>query len=314
MGALLAMSATGAGTAAPLSPGSGSFEFPFTSAGAQRRITVWYHRPAEAGADAPIVFVMHGQARNGATYRKYWIPFAEDRRFVLLVPEFSREEFSGEGAYNLGNMTAADGTRYPETQWGYTAIEDIFDAVRKANGFVRERYDIYGHSAGAQFVHRMVLFKPDARYRVAVAANAGWYTMPDYGVSYPYGLGTTGMAPAQLARALGRRLVVMLGDQDIDPAHRSLRRTPEARAQGEHRHARGKVFFECARSAAAEMNTRLAWTLETAPGIAHSNARVAPHAARFVGFREQDLPASAQQAATTSPPPRASASSCRDKP
>jgi poly(3-hydroxybutyrate) depolymerase len=60
--------------AARLDPGSGSFEFPFVSAGAPRRITVWYHRPATASADAPIVFVMHGQGRNASTYRRYWIP------------------------------------------------------------------------------------------------------------------------------------------------------------------------------------------------------------------------------------------------
>jgi hypothetical protein len=281
--ALLLIGGPEQGRSAALSAGSVSFDFPFMSGGASRRITVWYHRPAEAGADAPVVFVMHGQARNGATYRKYWIPFAEERRFVLLVPEFSREEFPGDANYNLGTMTAADGTRNPEAQWGYTAIENIFDAVRKANGLSRPRYDIYGHSAGAQFVHRMVLFKPDARYRVAVAANAGWYTMPDSGVAYPYGLGGSGMAPAGLAPAFGRRLVVLLGDQDIDPAHRSLRRTPEALAQGEHRHARGHTFFERARHVAEKMKVPFAWTLHVVPGVVHSNARMAPRAAQFVG-------------------------------
>ena len=93
------------------------------------------------------------------------------------------------------------------------SIEDIFDAVRNANGFSRARYDIYGHSAGAQFLHRLVLFKPAARYRVAVAANAGWYAMPDFAVSYPYGLGASGLSPAGLARAFGRHLVLLLGDR-----------------------------------------------------------------------------------------------------
>jgi poly(3-hydroxybutyrate) depolymerase len=280
---LLWMAGPNQSGAAQLSVGSGSFDFPFMSAGASRRITVWYHRPAGAGADAPIVFVMHGQGRNGSTYRKYWIPFAEERPFVLLVPEFSRDEFPGDWNYNLGNMTTADGTRNPEAQWAYAAVEDIFDLVRRANGFARPRYDIYGHSAGGQFVHRLVLFKPDARYRVAVAANAGWYTMPDFGVAYPYGLGASGMAPARLAPAFARKLVVLLGDQDIDPAHRSLRRTPEALAQGEHRHARGHAFFERARHVAAEMNAPFAWTLHVAPGVGHSNARMAPRAAQFVG-------------------------------
>jgi poly(3-hydroxybutyrate) depolymerase len=272
--------------AARLDPGSGSFEFPFVSAGALRRITVWYHRPAAAATDAPIVFVMHGQDRNASTYRKYWIPFAEKKGFVLLTPEFSRTEFPNEWNYNLGNMTSADGAPYPESQWGFTAIEDIFDAVRKANGYTRPYYDIYGHSAGGQLVHRLVTFKPHARFRVAVAANSGWYVMPDWGVAYPYGLAGTSVSKDQLAKAFARRLIVLLGDRDMDPDHASLRRTPEAMAQGDTRYARGHAYFDRARRAAEELKTPLAWTLRTAPGVAHSNARMAPHAAQFVGDRD----------------------------
>jgi poly(3-hydroxybutyrate) depolymerase len=276
----------GEAAASRLATGSGSFEFSFTSAGLVRRITVWYHRPEAAGAEAPIVFVMHGEGRNASTYRKYWIPIAEQKAFVLLTPEFSRREFPDQRNYNLGNMTSADGSPYPEAQWGYTAIEDIFNAVRSANGFTRSHYDIYGHSAGAQFVHRLVLFKPDARYRVAVAANAGWYTMPDFAVAYPYGLSGTRTTASQLAPVLQRRLVVLLGDQDTDPNHPSLRRTAEAAAQGENRYARGQAFFARAQRAAMELNAPLAWTLRIAPGVAHSNARMAPHAAAYVGDRD----------------------------
>lgn len=279
---------TGAGNAAQadlrLASGSGSFVFPFFSMGDSRDIKVWYHRPAAAGPDAPVVFVMHGAERNGETYRKYWIPFADKGRYVLLVPEFSREQFVGD--YNLERMTLPDGTRVPREQWPYTAIENLFDAVRSANGLSARTYDIYGHSAGGQFVHRLALLLPDARYRVAVVANAGWYTMPDFGVAYPYGLNGSGVLPAQLSKALGRKLIVLLGDQDINPQHPQLRRTREAMAQGEHRFARGHAFFERAKRAAAEINAPLAWTLRTAPGVAHSNARMAPHAAQFVGDRD----------------------------
>jgi poly(3-hydroxybutyrate) depolymerase len=268
---------------ARLSTGSGSFDFVLGKGDGARRITVWYHRPAEAAADAPIVFVLHGQGRNASTYRKYWIPFAERQRFVLLVPEFSRAEFPGLLEYNLGNMKTADGKPLPEDHWSFSAIEQIFDRVRQANGLRQTTYDIYGHSGGGQFVHRMVLFMPKARFRVAVAANSGWYLMPERSIAYPYGLAGSGLEPERLAQAFSRRLVLLLGDADIDPNHPALRRTPEADAQGAHRFARGHAFFERAQRAAAELGVPLAWKLEVAPGVAHSNARMAPHAARFVG-------------------------------
>ncbi|MDZ7757086.1 hypothetical protein [Rhodohalobacter sp.] len=40
----------------------------------------------------------------------------------------------------------------------------------------------------SQFIHRMVMFKPDARFDLAIAANPGWYTIPDSKQNYPYGI------------------------------------------------------------------------------------------------------------------------------
>lgn len=267
-----------------LETGSGSFVFPFFTAGSSRDIRVWYHRPAAAGPDAPVVFVMHGTGRNGEGYRRAWIPFADEGRYVLLVPEFSRAQFASH--YNLERLSLPDGTPVPRAQWPYASIDRIFDAVRAASGLSAQSYDLYGHSAGAQFVHRLVLLVPDARYRVAVAANAGWYTLPDFATAYPYGLAGSGASPAQLSKALGRKLVVLLGDRDVDPHHPDLRRTPGAMLQGRHRLERGQAFFARARQAAAETGAPFAWSVRIAPGVAHSNARMAPHAAELVGARD----------------------------
>ena len=281
-----AAQASDASVDARIPPGTGSFDYPFVSSGALRRITVWYHRPVDAGADAPIVFVLHGDGRDATNYRRRWIPEADARGFVLIVPEFSRSEFAGGRAYNLGGMRARDGSSYPESEWAYTAIENLFDAIREASGFTRTTYDLYGHSAGGQFVHRMVMFKPNARYRVAIAANPGWYTVPDLSIMFPYGLGGASEAADQLHRTLSRRLIVLLGDADTDPNHPQLLRSPEAVAQGPHRFARGHHFFEQAQRAAAARNVPFGWQLEVVPGAAHSNGQMTAHAARFVGHTQ----------------------------
>ena len=47
---------------------------------------------------------------------------------------------------------------------------------------------MFGHSAGAQFVHRFVMFAPGPNLRTAISANAGWYTTLEENVAFPYGL------------------------------------------------------------------------------------------------------------------------------
>ncbi|MBI3915767.1 MAG: hypothetical protein HY322_02015 [Betaproteobacteria bacterium] len=284
-GAVLALVASLAQASDPayrLAEGSGSFLYEHHMDGRTRKITVWYYRPHAAGADAPVVFVMHGRGRNGETYRRHWIPHAEKGQFILLVPEFSQAGFGRIRQYQFGNVMRADGTMMPDAEWSFTALENIFDAVKLANVFTAAHYDIYGHSAGGQFVHRMALVMPAARFRVAVAANAGSYAMPDPDIRYPYGLGGLESANEHLRAALSRRLIVLLGSEDIDPDHPSLPRAPEAMAQGAHRFERGKRFFDGARSAAGQLGVPFNWSIEITHG-AHSNAQMASAAARRVG-------------------------------
>jgi hypothetical protein len=281
--ALVASLTEAADPAYRLAEGSGSLIHDHHAEGRTRTITVWYHRPQGTKVDAPVVFVMHGRARNGETYRRHWVPHAEKGRFILLVPEFSQAEFGRIRQYQFGNVMRADRTVMPEAEWSFRAVENIFDAVTLANALTAPAYDIYGHSAGGQFVHRMALVMPAARFRVAVAANPGSYAMPDPGMHYPYGLGGLESANERLRAALSRRLIVLLGSEDSDPDHPSLPRAPQAMTQGAHRFERGERFFSGARSAAAQFGVPFNWSLEIAHGD-HSDARMAAVAARFVGL------------------------------
>ena len=83
-------------------------------------------------------------------------------------------------------MVTPKGRCLPPSHWSYTIIEDLFSAV-VSMGVQRKGYNIYGHSAGAQFVHRLVQFLPTCRVETAVAANSGWYTMPCLLARWPYG-------------------------------------------------------------------------------------------------------------------------------
>ncbi len=243
---------------------------------------VYASRPAGLPGDRPVVFVMHGVNRNADDYRDQWHELAMEHEFLLLVPEFSEENFPGSDGYNLGYLTDETGRPRPRESWSYSAIEPIFDDARRRFGMGTGRYALYGHSAGSQFVHRYTFHVPEARVSQIVSANAGWYMMPDYQVGYPYGLGGSVVTPEMLEHAMGLPVTILLGEEDTDTDHRNLRRTPEAMAQGPHRLARGRAFYAAAREWAGQAGVPFSWRLEYVPGADHNNVKMAPAAVPFL--------------------------------
>lgn len=241
-------------------------------------LRVYATRPAGLAADRPVVFVMHGVRRNARDYRDQWHELAKRHRFLLLVPEFGARDFPGAEGYNFGYQRDRDGRPRSRERWAYAALEPLFDDARRRFGSSAERYGLYGHSAGAQFVHRYLFFVPDARVARAVPANAGWYMMPDYSVAYPYGLGDSSVTPEDLRRALALPVTVLLGAHDTDPGHSSLRRTPEALRQGATRLERGRHFFSTARAYAEQQKIPFNWQQVIVPRVGHDNRLMAPAA------------------------------------
>jgi len=263
--------------------GEGTFIFNGSDGSAERPVPVHYYRPASANADSPILFVMHGTNRDATNYRKAWIKEAEKRGFILIVPEFSKEAYSS-ALYHYGNIRV-DRAPVDSAQWTYVTVEKIFDEVRARTGSNRTTYHIYGHSAGAQFVHRMLWMMPGARIDQAVAANAGWYTLPDGKVNWPNGIGGTAAqtsADDRIRAATSRRVTILLGTADTSTTASDLPKGRAAMAQGPHRFARGHFFYERVKSVAEEKQYPFNWKLVEVPGVAHSNARIVSAAAAAI--------------------------------
>ncbi len=266
-----------------LNPGKGSFLFLDTRLNEGRPLTVHTYVPSKFEPGSRVLFVMHGNTRNADDYRDQWTEIAERRNALLLCPEFSNEDFPKDTQYNMGNMFVMDEAdrpiqAVPEEDWAFSLIEPVFELVKSMTGSTAPGYLIYGHSAGSQFVHRFLFFRPDARVLRAVCANAGWYTMPDFDVHFPYGLQGTTATRDDLSRIFAKDVTVFLGDADIDTESPSLRKTPEALAQGKHRFERGNNFYAACRAAAEALGMEPRWKLAVAPGVAHSNANMAPFA------------------------------------
>lgn len=143
-------------------------------------------------------------------------------------------------------------------------------------------YYLYGHSAGSQFVHRFLYYKPDARVNIAFPANAGWYTMPTEAERWPYGLEGAGVSMEALEKAFAQEVILLLGNRDIKTDSDNLRRTEEAMRQGPHRYARGQAFFAAAQARAAELGVPLNWRLQIVDGAEHENDQMANGVLPFI--------------------------------
>lgn len=266
---------------AVLRPGQGVFTFTGYAPLKDRPVRVWYQAP-EDPARAEIVIVMHGQGRSGREYRDDWEQLVRGRDVLLLAPEFSEAEFPGSAAYNLGNMVTADGRPIAPEEWSFQIVEALFDYVVTEVGSKAKDYTLFGHSAGGQFVHRFVEFMPHHRARVAVAANAGWYTVLDDEVPFPYGLADGPTATADMNAAFASDLVILLGADDVETDSESLRRDPRSDEQGVNRLDRGLNFYMTSRDTAARHRMPFRWRLSAVPGISHSHTEMARAAAPLV--------------------------------
>ncbi len=236
-------------------------------------LRVFAAEPDGLDEDAPVVFVLHGVLRNAQEYRDNWLDLAEQRGIRVYVPEFDQAGFPG-GAYSIG--AGFDGP-VP-----FGAIEPLYAHIRDHRGANRAGYVLFGHSAGAQFAHRYLCFAETPNLRLSIAANAGWYTLPEGGFPWPYSL-SGAPAPACAPKDwLAKPLLILLGDRDVDPNHQNLRKAPEAQAQGPHRLARGQAFYAEAGALAHRRGWSFNWSLQTVPGVAHDNAGMAKAAADHV--------------------------------
>jgi hypothetical protein len=256
--------------------GKGSFVFQNEKLISGLPLTVWTYLPSNYSADSAVLFVIHGNGRTAEKYRNAWVDIAERHSALLLVPHFTKEQFPLDSQFHQGNMFKTDSadkilSSIPENKWTFLVIDPIFDFVVAKMKNKSEGYFIYGHSAGSQFVHRFLFFKPDAKVKKAVCANAGWYTMPDFNELYPYGLKGTKCNKKYLQKLFRKKVTVLLGDQDTNTTHRNLRRTPQAMKQGAHRFERGHIFYRSCKQMADSLKVEFAWDLQVVPGVAHSN-------------------------------------------
>ncbi len=258
------------------------FRFPVKGEVSDKEVSAFVYEPVNYNRDAPALVILHGVTRASGLYLSSWMPYAEACSSLLIVPRFSKSHWPGARSYNLGNMYAKDGMPLGESAWSFTALEKLCDEVLSEHNHRRSQVAIYGHSAGAQFLHRYLIFKGGHRIYRAVAANAGWYTVPGCDHAMPYGIADVPPQRIKLKSAFATPLTIVLGKDDTQTQDPELRQTQGALAQGPHRLARGRHFYRAAKEEARRRGLIFNWSVVEIEDCGHSDKSVAKGSARYL--------------------------------
>jgi len=202
---------------------TGSFDFSPEPPLNLAPIKVFYHIPTGDLKKMPILMAFHGAGRNASAQRNYWIQLANANGFMVIAPEFSDANYPGLGDDYLMANIFDDGDNPSATsfnssdEWTFSSLDPLFEAIKTAVSGSQEKYSAWGHSAGAQFLHRFVTYLPNSKLDVAVCSNAGWYTVPESTVSFPYGILNGQLPEEDLTAAFSKKLIVQLGQNDTNP-------------------------------------------------------------------------------------------------
>lgn len=245
----------------------------------ERPLVLECYRPANHRAESPVVIVQHGQSRNGREYCDAWIPVADAARLLVVAITFPKEGWPDALTYNNGHVLDAEGAVRPREAWSQAIPGRVFALLREAGVTTRPSFYLWGHSAGGQFVHRLLATQPHETLAAVGSANPGWYTLPTLDMAYPDGYAGIGLGRDDIARLLAYPLVIFAGDRDIDGTTENFPRHASAMAQGPNRFARAHFFLERGREEAAKLGVACNWRLVVVPGVGHEGMKMGAFAA-----------------------------------
>ncbi len=254
--------------------GTGVLNFKDYAPFSAKNIKLYYHIPVSANSQSPILIAIHGAERDGNYTRNIFVNQANSLGFIVIAPEFSDADFPGGDGFNLGNIfvdgdNPSPSTLNDEEDWIYSAIDPIFDYMAGAIGSSQISYDLFGHSAGGQFVHRLIQFKPNSKVNRIIAASSGWYTVPDKAVVFPYGFKDSPAEDWGLASLFEKKLTIIVGEKDDNPDDAGLRHNNLVDAQGDDRLERAQYFYTTSSQIAKDANATYNWNYQSIPNAGH---------------------------------------------
>ena len=125
-------------------------------------------------------------------------------RNKAVNPETGRKNptiINNSWGYNYGGIKKKPEELSNLNDSSFSYIEPVVNQALKRFKLKSDNWGLYGHGAGAHFVHRYVLYYPKSSYTLAIAANPGWYlTMTDK--QWPFGLNNSDLSEEMLKKSL----------------------------------------------------------------------------------------------------------------
>jgi len=228
-------------------------------------VTYFLHVPEVTAPPAGIFVTVHGWSRNAFEHAEKFLPFAASRGVILVAPLFDRRRFPWyQRLGTRGTQGRAD-----------LALDEIVAEVGRLADVPTTPLHMFGHSGGGQFVHRYVMAYPERVRRAALGAP-GWYTFPDPGLKYPWGIGPDKRLPdlqLEPQRFLEVPMEVLVGEMDTARDRNLNKSLTVDRAQGLDRRERGKRWVEAMNAAARACSLDTEYRRIVMPGVGHSFAR-----------------------------------------
>ena len=252
-----------------------------------KTVEVYYHKPKNFNIDSKVLLVLPGAGRNGGNYRDAWVEASNKYNVLILALVYSEKDYPGFWSYNLAGMIenvdikkqTFDITR--SESWIFNDFDRIFTAVKQEFSLTTDSYDMFGHSAGGQLLHRAALFNLPRQANRILASNSGWYTLPQDTMPFPYGLNGIDSPVSNIK--FDSNLVLFLGEEDdLNEKRGHLRRSKEVDVQGLGRLERGKYFYNNSKEVAKLYNKAYHWKIEVTPGVGHDYKEMSKHAAEYL--------------------------------
>lgn len=286
--------------------GSGSFQIRGGAGHEDDLITIYYHKPKNMSSNTKILMVIPGSGRNGDSYRDSWIETSEKHNILILSPSYPEKDYP-YGDYHLGgivkDLNLTKGITFKKNsnqvlmdedkvefsinkdanQWIFNDFDRFFTIAKKATKSKQRKYDMFGHSAGGQILHRFALMSPNSKANRILASNAGSYTSTDKNTNFPFGIKNIDISKKSLKKAFQKNLVLFLGELDnASETGGRILRSKTADKQGTHRLARGNYFYNHSAETAKNLNMKFNWKLVVIPDVGHNQKEMAKAAAKYL--------------------------------